>query len=1063
MNLARSVPAFLIAILVAGCGGGGSVDSRDAPRPPPTATPQNPIGDAANFTPNGFLNFVNEHRSLGAGAYEVVVGTASDVDSGSFNLRLTFDDGSEATRTGSWAVATGGGRDAPDHAGNPRFPVELAHAGGLRVEVDSQRDAVIFLVRGNQVLTRADSRAGGGLEVLDLLPSQINSAAFAAAYYAEVDPLGRKATLEGWKAENGFGSAGPGSIVNATFRDAKDLGYGRDMYAWERPGGCGVAVFEDNYVVQLEPGDASTYGRMNLDAAIERDRRYLRGSNALEFGPTDGDCSDPAKWIVSFYTFAPPNQDGDQVRLTEVDFDGRGVKFMPGICVVCHGGTLHPPRDAGAGMPPMLSDVTLKSSTFNVLNPASLEFSTREGFRFEDQRGLIEAINAMVRAVYTTQGARLDTVDDVANWSPDFALDWLDGLMSPTPIVQASSYVPPGWGADPARPANVETLYKQVIEPYCIGCHATRGTQVGEANGANAVNFSSWEKFDAYRADTLDYVFRRGKMPLSLIGYAKFWEDTAAPVLLADAVGLPISQRGSGGRPIEPGRAVARPGDDRVVFVPNSGSRTIELDGSASLFSTGYAWSVIASPAGSSHVLQNADTPVARLTVDSLPPVEGAPPPGAEAGTFTVRLVTSNERGSSVAADVEITFTTEVLDDRETVFAAAGNQQASISIVDLLDRRCVGCHDAAFSAGTPLEGIPVYFSAGSYIGDLKRFYRAIMDRVDLAEPENSLILRKPTATDPLRHGGGQVLDPAAPADSDYLMLLNWIRAGAPCGGNADFCDFGRDEVAPAAPSDLFVEAPNSQTALLGWRDNSVNEREFEIQRALLPDGLACADLDDGAFLFVGTRAQNDTPVVTGHPDAGLTALTAYCYRVRAVNDAPLPSAFTEAVDVTTPPPPPPGAPMNVVALARSDTQARVTWSDGGGAADRFIVQRRLTVGGVFANVATVEAAPFVFNDSSLLAGTGYTYRVLAENLGGLAASDPSSITTATAGATLYANNGCAGCHGDISAPALMVNRTFNRLREVFETPPVGMTDFDFNEAETRAICRALPAGPDCDG
>ncbi|HEX4000149.1 MAG TPA: DUF1549 domain-containing protein [Pirellulales bacterium] len=47
-------------------------------------------------------------------------------------------------------------------------------------------------------------------------------------------------------------------------------------------------------------------------------------------------------------------------------------------------------------------------------------------------------------------------------------------------------------------------------------------------------------------------------------------------------------------------------------------------------------------------------------------------------------------------------------------------------------------------------------------------------RIDLALPENSLLLRKPTGAVP--HGGGTLIEIASP---EYNLLLNWIRAGAP--------------------------------------------------------------------------------------------------------------------------------------------------------------------------------------------------------------------------------------------------------------------------------------------
>lgn len=310
----RSLLIAVFAVSLSACGGGGSVDSREAPTPIPTATPENSLGSQADFTPNNFLTFVNKQVGLVAGGYSVVVGTAQPGATGTFSLRIVFDDDSEQSFQGSWDAAQSGGADNAFHPGNPQFAVELDAGGGLIVEADATEDAVIFLLRDRQVLARSDAQTGGGVEQLEFARSPINSRAFADSYYATVDPMNLRDTLEGWKQQTNFYTVDAESIVNAVFRDVKDLGYGRDMYAWEHS--CGISVFEDNYVVQLEPGDAATYGPLNLDAAVERDRRYLAGSNALEFGPPGGAdsglCADPSTWVVSFYTYAPPDSGPDE-------------------------------------------------------------------------------------------------------------------------------------------------------------------------------------------------------------------------------------------------------------------------------------------------------------------------------------------------------------------------------------------------------------------------------------------------------------------------------------------------------------------------------------------------------------------------------------------------------------------------------------------------------------------------------------------------------------------------------------------------------------------------------
>ena len=52
-------------------------------------------------------------------------------------------------------------------------------------------------------------------------------------------------------------------------------------------------------------------------------------------------------------------------------------------------------------------------------------------------------------------------------------------------------------------------------------------------------------------------------------------------------------------------------------------------------------------------------------------------------------------------------------------------------------------------------------------------------RINLKEPEKSLLLQKPTFAVP--HGGGQLLTEGSP---DYEAIVNWIRKGAPFGAEA---------------------------------------------------------------------------------------------------------------------------------------------------------------------------------------------------------------------------------------------------------------------------------------
>ena len=77
--------------------------------------------------------------------------------------------------------------------------------------------------------------------------------------------------------------------------------------------------------------------------------------------------------------------------------------------------------------------------------------------------------------------------------------------------------------------------------------------------------------------------------------------------------------------------------------------------------------------------------------------------------------------------------------------------------------------------------------------------------------------------------------------------------------------------APAAPSGLSATAANHNRIDLTWTDNSGNETTFEIERSTSGIG--------GPFSPLATVAAN----VTSYADGTVSALTEYCYRVRASN------------------------------------------------------------------------------------------------------------------------------------------------------------------------------------
>ncbi|MBQ0753472.1 MAG: hypothetical protein KBT87_03170 [Gammaproteobacteria bacterium] len=613
------------------------------------------------------------------------------------------------------------------------------------------------------------------------------------AYYYVVDPYLERQTLAGWKAVNGYDNCD--DELHIIFRDAKDLGYGRDMYMCKHepssqfPAGR-FAVFVRNFIVKVESGDPSNYGPINVEAAVEANLTYHVGTNAIEFSPLDPtDASPSAEKVAKFYTFTPA---GNLNR--SLDLDGRGKKPVPQPCLLCHGSTLLP-WDTEAVMasatPWEFPDVqqTLRSAKYNQLELESFDYSTQHpSWSRGNQEERLRRFNNNIVDTYMEMAARDKTNPE--HWCADFAIELSMGRYDADGEVDAPAnscdsyasvlysglyqedYVPRGWRQTAERPEGVETLFKRVVEPHCISCHSLRGTAAGKRvtdttpqRRGNAVNFASYEDFIGYADIIEEYVFRRGVMPLSLRNYLDFWDDPAdKPALLASF--LPgFDTYTASGAVIEPGRPRAKIGEDRIAVSP------LTLDATPSKFASSYQWQLIEGPLGANAVFSSSRDARTLFSTDM-------------DGDYTVRMTIVNMLGVDrqdivVTIDSSMSPTQNELnfyDDIRPILQQPDPSQTNKR------EACTNCHNSVIAPTSALyRGIPVYYDDAvddPFDPTDRSLYRDVLTRVDLVEPENSILLRKPTRD---QHGGGVVLDLDVPGHAaTRATILNWIRGGALC-------------------------------------------------------------------------------------------------------------------------------------------------------------------------------------------------------------------------------------------------------------------------------------------
>jgi hypothetical protein len=355
----------------------------------------------------------------------------------------------------------------------------------------------------------------------------------------------------------------------------------------------------------------------NVDSMIDGTNHV--GTVAMEFSPGP-DGGEP---YTKFYTFVRDPQSGVQKRVGSMDFDGRGEKFTPGNCTVCHGGTpaalqagVYPAQgNIGAGF--LLWDIeTFLFSDAEYEGRAPLA-DTRYTLSKDDQQDEFKVFNETLL---------LTNINDAQR---DIIYGWYGGETLPNATLNAQ-YVPAAWrspaeGGPETNPDTASEFYLNVFAPTCRACHLSQQTE--------ALRFASYEAFFELKDDILHSVFDEGTMPLARVTMDNFWlgtpAETAAGLLdsraqaLAEHFSVDQNQRRLGSP-----KALIRSeviSDDIVNALPGSNEESLSvvlrgdrIDASAmgSVFAEVFSWS-LERPDNSEAVLSNRDQPASSFVTDT--------------------------------------------------------------------------------------------------------------------------------------------------------------------------------------------------------------------------------------------------------------------------------------------------------------------------------------------------------------------------------------------------------------------------------------------------------------
>jgi len=365
----------------------------------------------------------------------------------------------------------------------PAIPLERERTAIAQVQkaAKADPDTAITMSLSSQILTLTENRVNTPDEFLTMKFGAGNKED-AAAYYDLVDPTSAKTTFANWVKLNGFGTVTKGvpqfQDAKAFYFNACDLGFGRAMYyktTTDADGKPDYAFYVQNYP---SPDDASV-------------DRGLIATVAMDYVPHPNTQAR----FATFYVF---NNKGN--RVNSADLDGRGEKFVPNLCLMCHG-----------------ADYSLYTALNN-----------------KNKSGILDAhfipfdLNSFT---YSTQFGPLS----MSRQLPNFAtLNQATLQTGPSPYIttlvkgwysQANTneffgtFVPPGWRNN----NNTLQLYSSAFAVSCRSCHVVRN------NDSQAFpNFTNLQK----KSRTInDYVFNMKEeyvMPNAFRTFTIFWGSQGA-------------------------------------------------------------------------------------------------------------------------------------------------------------------------------------------------------------------------------------------------------------------------------------------------------------------------------------------------------------------------------------------------------------------------------------------------------------------------------------------------------------------------------------------------------
>jgi hypothetical protein len=309
--------------------------------------------------------------------------------------------------------------------------------------------------------------------------------------------------FEEWKDRNGF-ARNPllpnAEEVTAHYLNVGDLNLARAMHGKQQ--GKDVAYYVCNHDT--------------IEEAI--DNTNVRACVAMEYSALPKPAN-PSARLTKFYVFKGENLSSS----AQLDFQGE--KFVPGLCVACHGGDAYNPNK-------VVSDIGAHFLPFDLDN---FTFPDMPGFTKDDQEAKFEQLNKFILQTNVTSVVK-ELID---HWYCD-QQDPRGQCVAPRDT-QNTAFVPPGW-------LGASHMYLQVVKPSCRTCHSVapndqRDPMTGQALRLDWRTSAQFlENKDPIKTAVCGDKF--AYMPNAEVTFNRFWFSRDRPqVITIEGKNVPQHQR----------------------------------------------------------------------------------------------------------------------------------------------------------------------------------------------------------------------------------------------------------------------------------------------------------------------------------------------------------------------------------------------------------------------------------------------------------------------------------------------------------------------------------------